>query len=59
MAETADDQGSGPGEPGAVDEELRAWARAWVETFPPWSDEQWREINIGLGYRLKGEKETG
>jgi len=42
-----------------VDEELRAWARAWVETFPPWSDEQWREINIGLGYRLKGEKETG
>jgi hypothetical protein len=47
-------------EPGVDGEEL-AWARArvWAASFPPWSDEQWREINIGLGYRLKGEKETG
>jgi len=34
-------------------EDLKAWARRWVDSFPPWSDEQWREINAALGYRLK------
>jgi len=58
VAEVADGQGSEPGDSGAEGaEELRAWALALVETFPPWSDDQWRDINVGLGYRLKGEKE--
>ena len=34
-------------------EDLKAWARRWVDSSPPWSDKQWREINAALGYRLK------
>jgi hypothetical protein len=31
--------------------DLRLWARAWAESFPAWSDERWRRVNAGLGYR--------
>lgn len=34
--------------PGGVQE----WARAWAQRFPAWSDEQWRQANAALGYRL-------
>lgn len=34
-------------------ERLRAWARAVAASFPPWSDEQWQEVNAALGYRLR------
>lgn len=34
-------------------ERLRAWARGVVASFPPWSEQQWREVNAALGYRLK------
>lgn len=33
-------------------EALRAWAREWARRLPPWSDEQWHQINAGLGYRV-------
>src|SRR2546427_7272741 len=33
-------------------EALRQWAREWARRLPPWSDEQWRQINAGLGYRV-------
>ena len=42
-------------EEGGDEDDLRAWARAWAESFPPWSDAQWREMNYTLGYRLKEE----
>jgi len=44
----------GKGEDG---DDLDSWARGWAVTFPRWSDPQWREINYGLGYHLKEEKE--
>jgi hypothetical protein len=40
----------------AEDEEtaaVRAWAREWARRLPRWSDEQWRYINAGLGYRAR------
>ncbi|MBS2964296.1 hypothetical protein KGA66_14645, partial [Actinocrinis puniceicyclus] len=40
---------------GDVDE-VRAWAREWAKRLPHWSDEQWRSINAGLGYRVRTRK---
>ena len=34
-------------------EALRAWARAQAESFPPWSEQQWKDINAVLGYKLR------
>lgn len=42
-------------EGGDVDE-VRAWAREWAKRLPDWSDEQWRRINAGLGYRVRTRK---
>ena len=33
-------------------EALREWACEWARRLPPWSDEQWRQINAGLGYQV-------
>lgn len=33
-------------------EALREWAREWARRLPSWSEEQWRQINAGLGYRV-------
>ena len=42
------------------EEQIKARARAWAKRLPRMSDEQWRSINAGLGYRVrerkKGEK---
>ena len=45
----------------ADDEALWARARAWAESTPDWSDEQWRRINRHLRYRMvekKGARES-
>ena len=34
-------------------ERRRAWARELVKSFPPWSEQQFREASAALGYRLK------
>jgi hypothetical protein len=51
---SVESQGQGPdGADAERVERLRAWARAWVEQSPPWSERQWKEVNAVLGYRLK------
>lgn len=53
---STDQHTAGPapdGEPAGPDPELAAWARAWAESFPPWSDERWARNNAALGYRLR------
>jgi hypothetical protein len=43
-------------EPLTEDELDWAWAREMAERSPDWSDEQWRKINAGLGYRVRTGK---
>jgi len=35
------------------------WAREWAQRSPDWSDEQWRRINAGLGYRVGTRNRQG
>jgi hypothetical protein len=39
-----------PGDQDTAD--LEEWAERQVAGFPPWSEDWWRRINAGLGYRL-------
>jgi hypothetical protein len=50
--ESVPDDGGGDEETAAV----RAWAREWARRLPHWSDEQWRSINAGLGYRVRSRR---
>jgi hypothetical protein len=51
-----------PDETTPEDEEedpVEAWAREWARRLPRWSDEQWRHINAGLGYRVRERRKGG